>query len=179
MSIGTHVASWVSAGVGVPMDFSWLLRGIKFLAGTASIFLLFACGQLVRKTGPFEPYVKSFEKDAATVHKAVSVNFIEMKFGELPAETLALCSLGMGVPLITVNENLWAGLNEIQRQLVIYHELGHCVLKKNHENEDLKIAGARMKLSIMNQHPLDLLDYSNFREEYLAELFKSPGGVGI
>lgn len=167
------------SGVAVLMKWLYLQRCFRRVAFAFFLLTVVSCGQAVRNTGSFESYVEAFEKDAATLNRGLTVNYIEIKFGELNDGTLALCSLGVGTPLITVNQSLWGNLDETQRQLVIYHELGHCVLKKGHANQEIRIPGQRIKLSIMNQHPLDLTDYLKFRKDYLNELFNSSAGRSI
>jgi len=169
----------VYSGVAVLMKWLYLQRCFTRAVFVFFLLTVVSCGQAMRNTGLFEVYVEAFEKDAATLNRRLTINSIEIKFGELNDKTLALCSLGVGTPLITVSQRLWNGLDETQRQLVIYHELGHCVLKKAHSNQELRLPGQRMKLSIMNQHPLDLTDYPQFRKDYLNELFNNSSGVSI
>jgi hypothetical protein len=154
-----------------------VLNCLKSLCMTASLLGLLACGKPVRNLGQFEPYVEAFEKASSSANHSVVVNFLEMKFGPLPSETLALCTLGVDVPLITVNQSLWQTLTEAQRQLVIFHELGHCVLKRAHQN--IQGTGGRLKQSIMDAHPLDLTDYTTYRTDYLAELFNPSSGTSL
>ncbi len=143
------------------------------------VWVASGCGQATRQTGQFEPYVASFEQDAARLNQTIEVNYIVIQFGPLAPMTLGLCNLGADVPTITVNQPAWATLSETQRQIVIYHELGHCVLKKGHDDDSYNVRGDRIKLTVMNSHPLELVDYTSFRDEYLQELFNLSSGNSL
>ena len=158
--------------VSIFKKFYWALSLLGRLA-----FL--GCGRFVRNTGQFENIVRAFEADSALTKYPVYVNFIEIKFASLSSRTLAVCNLGMDVPTISVNQALWGNLTDDQKKLVLYHELGHCVLKKGHENQVGPSSSRRKMLSIMDAHPLDLTDFEQYKLEYLEELFNPRDGVAI
>ena len=51
------------------------------------------------------------------------------------------------------------------------------MLKKGHANQEIRIPGQRIKLSIMNQHPLDLTDYLKFRKDYLEIIINFQNSI--
>jgi hypothetical protein len=128
-------------------------------------------GTNVRDTGEYESYVQAFEKDSLENGYAVQVNYLVIKNGSLPANQLALCDTGVGVPTITVNPEYWAIMNELERTIVMYHELGHCVFFKVHVNTQLDPNKGRAYVSIMNAYPLDLYDFETYRAQYMKEFF--------
>lgn len=161
------------------MQWSWKRKHYKWWSYFVLILVFSGCGRAVRNTGAFEAQVQRFEADAAQFGNPVSINNIQIKFGNLSDSTLGLCTLGLDSPIITIDEKKWTNLNETQKELVFYHELGHCVLKKAHNDARLNNPGGRLMESIMNSHPLDLVDYVQFRSDYLTQLFDPSSGKGL
>ncbi len=72
--------------------------------------------------------------------------------------------------LIIIDENFWQRASNNLREMVVFHELGHCVLGRGHdESKD----NEGYCLSIMRSGLGDCRDQYNLstREEYLDELF--------
>jgi hypothetical protein len=146
------------------------------------IFILSACSQTgcgmsgQRDLGAFEKYVTQFEEASVKNHRPIQVIALIIRMGSLPKQTLALCTIGAGAPLITVNQERWSSLSESQKSIVLNHEFGHCVLNKKH-NDASDPSGVRKIKSIMNAHPLLATDYSVHAESYLAELFSQNSDI--
>ncbi len=70
---------------------------------------------------------------------------------------------------ITIDLSFWRSANTSTRELVVFHELGHCVLFRDHlEDEN----NQNTCLSIMNSGTSGCnVRYANNREYYLDELF--------
>lgn len=119
------------------------------------LVLVSACGRDARYTG-FETQVHAFE--ARLGHPVTNVI---VEFGEV--EHAARCDTKLfGTPRVTIRKDLWQYASPTSRELVVFHELGHCVLGKGHEEE---------KVSVMNPvQPPDTI-YEHHKEEMLAELF--------
>lgn len=130
----------------------------------------------VREFGVFEKYVEEFEAASIKNHRPIRVTSLVIRFGTLPRQTLALCTVGSNAPLITVNTERWPSLSESQRSLVLNHEFGHCVLNKKHNNAP-DDTGVRKVKSIMNAHPLLATDYTAHTESYLSELFSQNSDI--
>lgn len=124
-----------------------------------------------RDTGVYEKYVQSFEKASIQQGYGVYVNFIKIQEGELEEGTLGVCSTSSGMPTITISPKYWPDLSETERTILLYHELGHCVLYKVHNNGDNPTGSKRAFDSIMNAYPLDLYDFDTYYNEYTKELF--------
>ena len=135
------------------------------------LFLQIACGtKETREFGEFEPYITQFELEAAKHHWPLKIISLTVKFGTLPSQTLAMCTVNHQESLITVNETRWSGLSNTQKTIVLYHELGHCVLNRRHDNSEDPKKEKKIK-SIMHAHPLIASDYELHEDAYLAELF--------
>lgn len=73
-----------------------------------------------------------------------------------------------GNRLIQIDPSYWTELNDSERKVLIYHELGHCVLGRPHSDKrELNIP-----LSMMNWALLDFSKYEEFSQEYELELFE-------
>jgi hypothetical protein len=83
---------------------------------------------------------------------------------------LGVCTLGDGTPTITISKTQWDSLSEENKELLLFHEMGHCLLNRTHDNNE---SVARKWESIMLQWPQKISDYSQNKDEYLKELFRS------
>ena len=71
---------------------------------------------------------------------------------------------------VAVDQEAWAAADDAFRELIVFHELGHCVLDREHLDDDVN----GICVSIMNSglSGCDIsLENSTLREEYLDELF--------
>ncbi len=151
---------------------------IKISLFLGVLFVAPGCCRAGVNAGQFQQYVVAFQKEAVKFHRDVIADSLTIQSGSLPAGTLALCTLGNGIPLITVSPDYWPKLTEQQREMVLFHELGHCLLGKIHENETRDVSGERAYRSLMYLHPLDIYDYSQFHDDYMTELFATSGPRG-
>lgn len=98
---------------------------------------------------------------------------IAITFGDVASidmDAAAVCIMeDEHIPKINVNVEKWSMLNEWRREAVIFHELGHCILGRAHD--DVVING-RYK-SIMNSYLIDGDVYLLNRDYYQQELFQS------
>lgn len=144
------------------------------------ISLLFTgCGSAhnVYEVGEFAPYVAQFEQAAADTGKPTVVNNLVIKFGEMPKPgVIAVCSQ-KSVPTITVSKAYWEKAKETDREILMLHELGHCILGRNHVEVIVPVTGPTARVfgnrakSLMNPCVIPSVVYEAFRDEYLNELF--------
>ena len=138
----------------------------------------------------FQPYLDEFTRDMV-VYNAKGAVDVGIQFGDISAvaqvpngEYKAFCGAGTGQ--VTVDRVIWAQMSELDRKMTIYHELGHCVLRRGEHNNTEKpsMFGARspIPVSIMNHIPPVSSDMSAaiegpsvYEKELLAELFSING----
>lgn len=146
----------------------------------------------------FRPYLNGFVKEA----KAHGVSLdpdkarklsMEFSFHLASNDSEGQCNQDSGE--LRIVESYWITATEAQREMVVYHELGHCLLGRGHEDGQLPLAsGGYTFKSIMNTYPDSLfyrqptLDdvnsqqlvfapksknnfYNKFHEFYMNELF--------
>ena len=156
---------------------------LKTIGGLlASLVLSSGCGKSLhlptRDTGQFEEYVKRFETYATEHNKSIAITDIKIQFGELNPSEYGRCIFTFGnTPQIVISEKRWdLELDEDRREALIFHELGHCILKRPHddqvqsyvqlENVKLSIPG-----SLMCTYLLGSDIYKENKNYYMKELF--------
>lgn len=134
------------------------------------LLLASACGKSEKNVGEFSAYVDKFETYSRQYGNPITVTDLVIKFGTLDSSKLGVCTLGEGAPTITISSTQWASLSEDTKELLLLHEMGHCLLNRSHDNNE---GAARKWESIMLQWPQRISDYSQNKDQYLKELFKS------
>ncbi len=116
-----------------------------------------------------QPLYSSFLEEGKKRGHDLSSMGLNMHFVEaLEGKTLAQCSIVLGfTPDVIVSRVAWRKASPIEREMIIFHELGHCFLLKGH-NDHLhnQVPTTLMTTNIFNQN----LYYQN-REKYLDTLF--------
>lgn len=88
---------------------------------------------------------------------------------------LALCSKSGGYSEILVNPFFWNNKNypDSDREELIFHELGHCVLNRIHDSRTVKSLDSptQIPISIMNPYHLGRILYESNYNYYMKELF--------
>ncbi len=144
-----------------------------FTLGLA-MFALSACGKKEREqvvdVGDFAPYVQRFEQLSADYGEPVKVTDLIMKFGVLanPLER-GVCEVAPETtPTVTISPAVWNRIDEAEREELVFHELGHCVLRRKHvaERDDTGVP-----VSLMNPIKIDGQLYEMYSRYYLEELF--------
>jgi len=130
------------------------------------LVILSSCGKLYIDPA-LQPYIDQFE-----LAGNIPTGPLVAKFGVLTRVTgeEGECSTNFfSAPTITINPTFWAFASETDRTLVVFHELGHCVLNRAHNNT---VAGGH-PVSIMNLHATWVSDlYEINSAPFLNELFK-------
>jgi Zn-dependent protease with chaperone function len=120
----------------------------------------------------FVKYLEDFEKDAdkyninLNLYKAVTIFSVSMEDG----------TAGFCIPnskMVVISAKVWEGLDKPARKALLYHEWGHCILRRDH-TEDYAY-GSFCPTSLMYPY-LDPLKYcyKNNQESYNRELFTNP-----
>ncbi len=116
----------------------------------------------------FEVYYAQFVSDVG-----VGSNDLVIKFGNPAAvtglnTTVGVCERGNGrTPTVIIDEYFWAGSSEGYRQEIIDHELGHCILNRDHNNAVLPNG---WPASIMNAYLFNPQVIDNNKQYYFHEL---------
>lgn len=123
----------------------------------------------------FHSYIYRFENDffRMTGHsidaRTVAINFDQQYFQKKDrSDMLGVClSYGDQAKEILVNPRYWPRLSETSKKYLIYHEMGHCKLGREHD--DSKQEGT--PLSMMTTYIISDASFQLYEDEYLFELF--------
>ena len=72
-------------------------------------------------------------------------------------------------PEIKIDRTDYALLSNVRREALLFHELGHCLLNRVHDDDTYD--DGRPK-SLMNKYIIGEYYYSSYYDEYMRELFR-------
>jgi hypothetical protein len=147
------------------------MRLLRLFVITIGAFGISGCGkQPVLQLNQFSPYVEAFEESASQHGQSVKVTDLIVRFGKMenPYER-GICEIaGDETPIITINQEAWEQMSEDEREPLMYHELGHCVLKRKHRADQI---GPGVPASLMNPYTIAGWTYGQYKKHYIDELF--------
>lgn len=109
--------------------------------------------------GDFDPYIQMFVQEAWHQGVSADVSNIEVSFALLEPPTIGACYMGSGKIEI---DPRWRDFKYMERIALMFHELGHCVLGRDHTEE----------FSIMQPGLLQSDVMLDNEEALMAELFE-------
>lgn len=142
------------------------------LISLLSIPFFFACepNEVLVIDSRLKPYFDRFEEEAISRGLSLDFSDIEGKLDDLDGVG-GQCVRNSALPdEVLIDIVFWTQASEADREFIVFHELGHCVLNRSHL--DTKNADGTC-LSIMHSGVSGcrfIYDEDN-REEYLEELF--------
>lgn len=115
-------------------------------------------------------YVRRFVADGERFGRKIYIyDLIVRSVPEINEETIGQCERKYNTtPEVTISASFWENFSDAEKEELIYHELGHCVLKRRH-NEYTDDWGT--PVSMMNPFFLPELVYIKYHEMYIRELF--------
>ena len=117
-------------------------------------------------------YVASFEGYLSKPIENLIVKFSDVLGGDNGSIILGTCTWG-STPTIEIDIDDFGRLTETQREALMYHELGHCVLNRTHN--DGYIDDSNCANSIMNRFIINQTCYDTYYVHYINELFNLSG----
>ena len=160
------------------------MRSGKILATIFSLCLfLFSCS----KEAPDEPeskvlfideelapYFESFRQAASS--RGIVVDFEELEIeGQIEnireRDILGQCRVNSNLPdVVAIDEGYWNTSDEMEREFIVFHELGHCVLGRDHL-DSRNVNGTCVSIMHSGSGRCRLTYNEETRENYLDELF--------
>lgn len=122
-----------------------------------------------------EPYIAHFQEVSKNTKNPVKkIDNLTAKFVDfLPPDTLGRCSLGIYMPMVTINRARWKEMDTVSREQVIFHELGHCILRREHDESGAKTThGIPIPKSLMSSQKFSSTTFSWNYLSYIKELFE-------
>jgi hypothetical protein len=82
----------------------------------------------------FQPYVDRFVQTSTTNGTPVAITSLAVQFGVMDtSQERGLCEIDANaVPTITVDQAAWDVADDPAHESLLFHELGHCVLRRLH-----------------------------------------------
>lgn len=152
-----------SCGLPLPLQNDLLIRGES------------AIRQFSTTDAAFDSYISDFEQLGKTLDGDVNfvVGDIPVNFGDIKnPEFQGVCySYSDGSKEIIIRKSWWDGHTDDYRRSLIYHELGHCRLGREHLDDTREVNGETLKVSMMNSVIVRPRDYDRFTSPYHKELF--------
>lgn len=130
----------------------------------------------------FAPYVVTFKQKAVARNVTVDETTLSISYDPSLTGTniLGVCTRGGGrLPSITVNPTFWQAWATSSRssemEQLLYHEMGHCLLNRNHNDATVTTADnhSQIPISIMNSYHLSPSLYEINYAYYINELYNS------
>ena len=121
----------------------------------------------------FLEFYDKFMQEARAHNVEVVDNSLTIKFGKTPSKEepkrQAYCSVGGGYPpVIVVDPDIWAQKTYMDHVVVIFHEMGHCLLHRPHRDDE---ATNDFELSLMHATQVPGERYQEYENYYNNELF--------
>jgi hypothetical protein len=140
------------------------------------------CGSKTYRVDPLlQPYVDSYIAASQQVYAPVVIDNLIAEFGETSntpesgkAPYAGTCTMSPGTPTIIISTRDWPYWDAGEKEELMFHELGHCVLFRLHNNA-LDKNGT--PVSIMFHQMQWSSTYELHRNDWLYEMFwyKGPG----
>ncbi len=131
--------------------------------------LMTACGRekKVEIDPQFSGYVEGFKTASGNT---VTIDDLIIQFGDTEnPRARGICRVADdSTPTIIVNQTTWEAISEAEREELIFHEMGHCVLGRKHHART-RTSGAPE--SIMYPFSLTAHEYESEKQYYHDELF--------
>jgi hypothetical protein len=121
------------------------------------------------------PYVNRFKEKYLEHGGAlvVKIEDIPVNFGDTGTKVGVCLIYTNGEREVLVDLAWWDNQSSRRRELLIFHELGHCALGRDHQ--DRKVEGSDYSSSIMNSVLMSERHYQKFLSPYQFELFTWNG----
>ncbi len=158
---------------------SGAIRGLRVAMASMLVLLLFSCSEEVDDVPEIDaaiaPIFEAFEAEAAS--RGTLINISEEGIGGVFAETTdnaagQCVAKTNGEHYIRIDAAYWKNASNLQREFLVFHELGHCVLGRSHEDGTLS---GRQCMSMMTSGVggCDINYSTQTRVAYIDELFSN------
>jgi len=121
----------------------------------------------------FNEYIINFEKHAIRLGlgSGFKVGDIPINFGDAKGHSAICISYQNGQHEVLIDRSAWKIVKN--REIIVFHELGHCKLELDHDDHKLKLANGSFKTSVMNSQLLSwrLYLFNDYNEGFLQDLF--------
>jgi hypothetical protein len=137
-----------------------------------SLFLI-GCGKpKILSIEPKMQYlINNFEQKSKILGKPIKIDNLILEFKDTynNESILGQCGIKNNTPKITIKKSYFEASNKALKEIIVFHELGHCLLNRDHlSGYDY---GNHRLYSIMNAYEFNDEMYKLNYDYYLKELF--------
>ena len=149
---------------------------IKLILGSILLYLfyiiLIPMTPIFHVENDYQQYITTFEQESVIHHHPIKVtNLIIKTVPSLGAFILAQCRRNyIDTPAIYVSSESWKTFDENEKEFVMLHEMGHCVLNRRHSSLKDQMG---FPVSIMEPIMFPVQLYLSRRYKYMEELFSN------
>lgn len=123
----------------------------------------------------FTSYIASFEQVARveTGDPTFTVGDIPINFGDTEnPDFQGVCfTYPDGQKEIIIRESWWSSAEDSYRESLLFHELGHCRLDREHDDATFSVGSNTYRSSMMSSIIVAPRDYNQYKVGYWKELF--------
>ena len=121
----------------------------------------------------FNPYILQFRRNMKVQKGIAVVITTPIFFGKLKTPNVGMCYYygNFKNTEIAIDRKYWITLTELQKQTLIDHELGHCVLKRKHNDKETDCPESVMRSYTFSEDEIQRC-YVPRNGEYQKELFR-------
>lgn len=146
---------------------------MKYLTFIFLIISSLGCGKSVKLNihPDFQHYFMKFSMHASNLGKELDLTELSVQFNDLPSNYCGMCThSGVGsVKVVEIDHSCWDNQSDLTREELLFHEFGHCLLNRGHENG---LRPDRTPISIMYPYLIGDTTYQKYYDDYIKELFK-------
>lgn len=115
----------------------------------------------------FEKFEQEAKKRGRTIDLVAQE--IQATIEPIPAPNVGLCNRAANNRTIIIDQDYWVSRSDNNKELIVFHELGHCSLNLEHQSDK---AGGICKSIMRSGHEGCIDNYNaTSRSDYLDELF--------
>lgn len=119
-----------------------------------------------------QPFFDKFQEEGRTRGKILDMTRVSGVLGDLPsANVLGRCEQSTSNGTITIDQAFWDKASYYEKEYVLFHELGHCVLDRRHL-EDQRADGTCASMMQSGTGGCRMSYNAQTRSAYLDELFQ-------
>lgn len=113
-----------------------------------------------------EPYFKSFEQTYGIGTRSIATQFIKIE------GAVGQCHIWTdGSKRIDIDPTYWNSISSLGKENLIFHELGHCAMNLDHNENRIELEDESIPESIMYPYVFGMnWYYKSFRNYYIKEL---------
>jgi len=119
-----------------------------------------------------QPFFDKFYAEGTARGKVLDMESVSGVLGDLPAaNVLGRCEQSTSHGTVTIDQVFWDKASYYEKEYVVFHELGHCVLDRRHL-EDQRADGSCVSMMQSGSGGCRMSYNAQTRSEYLDELFQ-------